>query len=204
MRAGQDGEGAWKFLFLLGGEMYRERGTKPGERKPGSGSVFDAGGLDEVGREWVEFEDVGAVGVGNLGNAESMGSDNAGETAQGVGELMWVFDAAMEELVLRVSWESWDEFEVEFIDWRGGGEIFEVSVEGTEEDVGRKRGLGHCHGAGVAGAVVEGKVEGHLGGGPLMMGKAIAESLEKASGDEENGLMVLYRRLKNVADLEDA
>ena len=152
----------------------------------------------------MEFEDVGAVGVGNLGNAEPVGSDDAGEAAQGVGELMRVFDAAMEELVLGVSWEGWDEFEVEFVDGCGGGEVFEMSVEGAEENVGRERGLGHFHGTGVAGAVVEGKVEGYLSGGALMMSKAIAESLEKAAGDEENRFVVFDRRFEDVADLEDA
>lgn len=165
--------------------------------------MFDAGGFGEVGSDRVEFEDVGTVGVGDLGNAEAVGSDDAGEAAQGVGELVRVFDAAMEELVLRVSWESGNELEMEFIDGRGSGEVFEMRMEGVEKDVGRKTGLGHFHGAGIAGTIFEGKVEGHLGGGALVVGETIAEGLEEASGDEENGFVIFHGRFEDVADLKD-
>ena len=90
---------------------------------------------------------------------------------------MRVFDAAMEELVLGVAREGGNEFEMEFIDGRGSGEVFEVRVQGAQEDVGRERGLGHRHSAGMAGAVVEGKMKSHLGGGSLVMGETVAEGL---------------------------
>ena len=79
-----------------------------------------------------------------------------------------------------------------------------MCVEGAEKDVGRKSGLGHFHGAGVSGAIFKGKVEGHLSGGALMMGETIAESLEEASGDEENGFVIFHGRFEDMADLKDA
>ena len=117
---------------------------------------------------------------------------------------MRIFDAAMEELMLGVSWERGDEFEMKFIDGRAGREVFEMCVEGAEKDVGREGGFGHFHGAGVAGAIFEGKVEGHLGGGSLVVGETIAEGLEEASGDEENGFVIFHGRFEDVADLKDA
>ena len=56
----------------------------------------------------------------------------------------------------------------------------------------------------MAGAIFEGKVEGHVGGGALMVGETIAERLEEASGDEEDGFVVLDGRFEDVADVEDA
>ena len=90
----------------------------------------------EVGRERMEFENVGTVSIGDLGDTKSMGSDDAREAAEGVGELMRVLDAAMEELVLGVAREGGNEFEVKFINGRGSGEVFEVRVQGAQEDVG--------------------------------------------------------------------
>tara|TARA_B100000497_G_C7445960_1_gene276936 strand:- start:167 stop:520 length:354 start_codon:yes stop_codon:yes gene_type:complete len=116
---------------------------------------------------------------------------------------MRIFDAAMEELMLGVSWERGGEFEMEFIDGRGGGEVLEMCVEGAEKDVGRKSGLGHFHGAGVSGAIFEGKVEGHPGGGALVVGETIAEGLQEASGDEENWFVIFHGRFEDVADLKD-
>ena len=79
-----------------------------------------------------------------------------------------------------------------------------MCVEGAEKDVGRKSGLGHFHGAGVSGAIFEGKVEGHLGGGALVVGETIAEGLEEASSDEENGFVIFHGRFEDMADLKDA
>ena len=76
VRAGQDGEGAGEFILLLSCEMHRERGAKSGHGQAGTWPVFDAGGFGEVRGEWVEFEDVGSVGVGDLGDAEPVGSDD--------------------------------------------------------------------------------------------------------------------------------
>ena len=101
--------------------MNGEWRAESGHGQAGVRPVFDAGGFGEVGSDRVEFEDVATVGVGDLGNTEAVGSDDAGEAAQGVGELVRVFDAAMEELVLRVSWESGNELEMKFIDGRGRG-----------------------------------------------------------------------------------
>lgn len=50
--------------------------TESGHGEAGFRPVFDAGGLGEVGSERVELEDVGSMGVGDLGNAESVGSDD--------------------------------------------------------------------------------------------------------------------------------
>jgi len=47
-------------------------------------------------------------------------------------------------------------------------------------------------------------VEDHLSGGALMMGETIAESLEEASGDEENGFVIFHGRFEDMADLKDA
>ena len=51
--------------------------TESGHGQAGVRPVFDAGGFGEVGSERVELEDVGSMGVGDLGNAESVGSDDA-------------------------------------------------------------------------------------------------------------------------------
>ena len=79
-----------------------------------------------------------------------------------------------------------------------------MCVEGVKQDVGRKSRLGHFHGAGVSGAIFEGKVEGYLGGGALMVGETVAEGLEEASGDEENGFVIFHGRFEDMADLKDA
>ena len=100
--------------------MNREWRAESGHGQAGVRPVFDAGGFGEVGSERVEFEDVGSMGVGDLGNTESVGSDYTRKAAQGVVELMRIFDAAMEELMLGVSWKRGGEFEMEFIDGRGG------------------------------------------------------------------------------------
>ena len=56
----------------MNGEWRAESGHGETEARP----VINAGGLGEVGSERVEFEDVGSMGVGDLGNAESVGSDD--------------------------------------------------------------------------------------------------------------------------------
>ena len=57
--------------------MNGEWRAESGHGETGGRPVFDAGWFGEVGSEWVEFEDVGSMGVGDLGNAESVGSDDA-------------------------------------------------------------------------------------------------------------------------------
>ena len=56
--------------------MNGEWRAESGHGETGARPVIDAGGRGEVGSERVEFEDVGAMGVGDLGNAESVGSDD--------------------------------------------------------------------------------------------------------------------------------
>ena len=57
--------------------MNGEWRAKAGHGQAGVRPVIDAGGLGEIRSERVEFEDVGSMGVGDLGNAESVGSDDA-------------------------------------------------------------------------------------------------------------------------------
>jgi len=198
--AGEEGEGMVEAAPFFGGDADVDGRALAVEGESGGRWDLWAGVGLESGGDGVELEVVGAVAVEGLRDAEAVGADDGGELAKGVGELVGIFEAALEELVLGVAWEGWDEFEVEFADGGRGGEAIKVGVEGAEEDFGREGGFGEDEVAGVGGAVFEGEGEVEFGGGALVVCEAVAEGLEEAFGDEEDGFMVFDRGFEVVLD----
>jgi hypothetical protein len=198
--AGEEGEGVEEAAPFFGGDADGDGRALAVE---GEGCRYwdvGAGRELEVGEDGVKLEVVGAVAVEGLRDAEVGGAKEGGELAKGVGELIGIFEAALEEVVLGVAREGGDEFEVKFDDGSGGGEAIEVGVERAEEDFGREGGLGEGEVAGVGGAVFEGEGKVEFGGGALVVFESGAEGLEEAFGDEEDGFMVVDRGLEIVMD----
>lgn len=69
-------------------------------------------------------------------DAEASGTDDSGEAAEGVGEFIGILKTASKELVLGMTGESGDEFEMEFLHGSGSFDRIKMSVEGAEEGVG--------------------------------------------------------------------
>lgn len=88
-----------------------------------------------------EGDDIRAMGVELMRNAEAVWSNDSREATESVGEFVGILEAPRKKLMLGVTRESWNEFKVEFLDGRGGFEGFQIRVEGSEEDIGRESGV---------------------------------------------------------------
>ncbi len=199
--AGEEGEGVVVGATFFGGDVDGDGGAVAVE-----GEVGEEGGMRLVfveGRALgrVEGCGVGTMGVWNLGNADAVGADEGGEALEGVGKLVGVFEASLEELVLGVKRKGGGEAEVEFDDGGRDGEGFEVGVESAVEDFGCERGFGKVEVSGMGGAVVEGEGEVEGSGGALVVAESIGEGLDEAFGDEEDRLMVFDGWFEAVMDL---
>lgn len=88
-----------------------------------------------------EGDDIRAMGVELMRNANAVWSNDFGEATESVGEFVGILEAPRKKLMLGVTRESWNEFKVEFFDGCGGFEGFQMRVEGSEEDIRRESGV---------------------------------------------------------------
>lgn len=137
--------------------------------------------------------------IGELGDADGLAADDAGEPLEGVLELVGVFEAFTEDFVLGVEWKGGGEEEVEFGDGGGGFELVKVGAELAEDDVFGEGGLGDGEFAEVGGAIVIAEGEVEFAGGALVVAEAVTEGFEEALGDEEDGFEVVDGGLEDVA-----
>jgi len=132
--AGEDGEG-----MLEVAAFFRQDTDSDGRAEARHGEVSgrgdgEGGDFMEVGGGGVHAEAVGTVGVLDLGDAQAVGADEAGEAVEGVGEAVGVAEAFAEDFVLLVGGECGDKAEGKSGDGGGGADGIEVGVEGAEED----------------------------------------------------------------------
>jgi len=109
---------------------------------------------------------------------------------EGVGEAVGVAEAFAEDFVLLVGGECGDKAEGKSGDGCGGADGIEVGVEGAEEDFRVQGGFCQSQVFAVGGAVFVTEDDAECGGGALGVAEAVAEGLEKAAGDEEDGFEV--------------
>lgn len=100
MGAGEKGERMVKTTSFFGGDIDGDGRALPFERElvdrgnPGDRRSFKIGG------DRRERDDVGTMGVELVRDAEAVGTNDAGEAAEGVGEFIGILEAALKELVL--------------------------------------------------------------------------------------------------------
>jgi hypothetical protein len=92
--AGEEGEWVMKAASFFGRNIDWDGRTLALEREMVHGGNFGNGQGFEIGRNGCEGDDIGAVGVELMRNAEMVWPDDPGESAQGVGEFVGVFEAA--------------------------------------------------------------------------------------------------------------
>lgn len=95
----------------------------------------------EIGGGRREGDDVGAMGVELMRNAEAVWSNDSGEATESVREFVGILEATRKKLMLGVTRKSWDEFKVEFLHGCRGFKGLEMRVEGSEKSVGRESGV---------------------------------------------------------------
>ena len=198
--AGEEGERVMKTASFFGRNIDWDGRALALEGEMVNGGNFGNGRGFEIERDGCEGDDIGAVGVELMRDAEMVWPDDSGEPAQGVGEFVGIFETAREELVLGVAREGWDEFKVEFLHGCGGFDGIEMSVQRAEKDIGRERGFGEDELTGVGGSVFEGEGELEFGRGALVMVKAVAESLQEAFRHKKERLVAFDGRLELVGD----
>ena len=198
VRTGEESEGVLVATTFFGGDVNGEGRTLSVEGKTGEGGVLIKRRGVEAGGDGVEGEGIGAMAVECFGDADPVSANDAGEAAEGVGELVGIAETTLEKLVLGVLGEGGGEFEVELVHGRGRAEGVEIGMQMAHEGVGVERGFGEDEGACVRGSIFESQGEKEFGGGALMVVEAVAKGLEKAFGHEKEGFEVVDRWLEVV------
>lgn len=200
MGAGEKSERVVVAAAFFGGDIDGDGRTLTFEGKVCAGCDVRDGRSFEVWSDRREGNDVGAMGVALMRDAETVWSEDAGESAEGVGEFVGILETSLKELMLGVSWQGGNELQMKFFHGSGRFDGVEMEMKRTKKGIWRKSRLGKNEATSVSGPVIEGEGEVQFCRGALVMLETGAEGLQESFGHEEERFMTVDGWFKLMGD----